>query len=97
MGETHWSELNRILEAPGEYDKLRILTWLDKFLALNTNASVIIVGNKIDLVSSSEIDTLETSLQEMGQTFQCPTLLTSAKNGQNVEESFIRLAECMMD
>jgi len=36
LGETHWSELNRILEAPGGLDKPRILSWLDKFLALNT-------------------------------------------------------------
>jgi len=36
LGETHWSDLNRILEPPGGLDKLRILSWLDKFLALNT-------------------------------------------------------------
>jgi all-trans-retinol 13,14-reductase len=36
LGETHWSELNRILEAPGGLDKKQILSWLDKFLALNT-------------------------------------------------------------
>jgi all-trans-retinol 13,14-reductase len=36
LGETHWSELNRIIEATGGLDKPRILNWLDKFLALNT-------------------------------------------------------------
>ncbi|MFH0757679.1 MAG: NAD(P)/FAD-dependent oxidoreductase [Bacteroidota bacterium] len=36
LAETHWSELNRILNAPGEPDKPLILGWLDKFLALNT-------------------------------------------------------------
>ena len=36
LGETHWSELNTILEAPDGLDKPRILSWLDKFLALNT-------------------------------------------------------------
>ena len=36
LGETHWSELNTILEAPDRLDKPRILSWLDKFLALNT-------------------------------------------------------------
>jgi hypothetical protein len=36
LGETHWRELNMILKAPGEQDKSRILSWLDKFLALNT-------------------------------------------------------------
>lgn len=36
LGETHWSELNELLQAPGEADKRRILSWLDKYLALNT-------------------------------------------------------------
>ena len=36
LGETHWSELNEILEEAGELEKPRILGWLDKFLALNT-------------------------------------------------------------
>ena len=36
LGETHWSELNTILKAPGGLDKARILSWLDKFLTLNT-------------------------------------------------------------
>jgi len=36
LGETHWGELNRILSAPGGPDRSRILSWLDKFIALNT-------------------------------------------------------------
>ena len=36
LGETHWGELNRILESGREPDKPEILRWLDKFLALNT-------------------------------------------------------------
>ena len=36
LGETHWSELNELLQASGEDDKGRILSWLDKYLALNT-------------------------------------------------------------
>lgn len=36
LGETHWSELNTFLKSPEELDKPRILSWLDKFLALNT-------------------------------------------------------------
>ncbi len=36
LGETHWNGLDRILKAPGELDKPQILSWLDKFLALNT-------------------------------------------------------------
>jgi phytoene dehydrogenase-like protein len=36
LGETHWGELNKILETAGGLDKTRVLSWLDKFLALNT-------------------------------------------------------------
>jgi len=36
LGETHWSELDRILSAPGDPERSRILSWLDIFLALNT-------------------------------------------------------------
>ncbi|MFO7670067.1 MAG: NAD(P)/FAD-dependent oxidoreductase [Bacteroidales bacterium] len=36
LGETRWSELNRILKAPGEPDRQQILSWLDNFIALNT-------------------------------------------------------------
>jgi len=36
LGDTHWGELNRLLSTPGGPDRSRILSWLDKFLALNT-------------------------------------------------------------
>jgi phytoene dehydrogenase-like protein len=36
LGETHWSELNKILKTPGELDKPQILSWLDAYIALNT-------------------------------------------------------------
>ena len=36
LGETRWSELHKILIAPGKKDQSQILSWLDKFLALNT-------------------------------------------------------------
>lgn len=36
LGETRWSELDRILIAPVRPDRSGILSWLDKFLALNT-------------------------------------------------------------
>jgi phytoene dehydrogenase-like protein len=36
LGETRCVEIDRILSAPGEPDRSRILSWLDKFLALNT-------------------------------------------------------------
>ncbi len=36
LGEIRWGDLDRILAMPGELDRTEILTWLDKFLALNT-------------------------------------------------------------
>jgi len=36
LGEIRWSELDRLLSEPGGSDRSRILSWLDKFLALNT-------------------------------------------------------------
>jgi phytoene dehydrogenase-like protein len=36
LGETHWSELMQILDAPGTVDQPQILSWLDQFLTLNT-------------------------------------------------------------
>ncbi|MBN2105201.1 GTP-binding protein [bacterium] len=70
---------------------------IEKFLALNNNPPIVIVGNKTDLIPLTELNSLETTLQEMAHTYRCPALLTSAKTGQQVEESFIRLAQCMME
>lgn len=36
LGETHWSELNSLLETRENPDKMRVLKWLDKFISLNT-------------------------------------------------------------
>lgn len=36
LGEARWSELDSILTATGLLDRSRILSWLDKFLSLNT-------------------------------------------------------------
>ena len=36
LGEIRWGELDNILSSPGVSDRSGILSWLDKFLALNT-------------------------------------------------------------
>jgi phytoene dehydrogenase-like protein len=36
LGEIRWGDLDRILSITGKPDRTEILTWLDKFLALNT-------------------------------------------------------------
>ena len=36
LGETHWSELSRLLNAPDGHDRQKTMRWLDQFLTLNT-------------------------------------------------------------
>jgi all-trans-retinol 13,14-reductase len=36
LGETHWSELNTLLEKGPVPDRARVLSWLDRYIALNT-------------------------------------------------------------
>ena len=36
LGNTHWSELDNLLENSDTVDKQRVLQWLDKFISLNT-------------------------------------------------------------
>jgi len=36
LGETHWSEMNQLLEAPETADQATVLKWLDKYISLNT-------------------------------------------------------------
>lgn len=36
LGETHWSELQTLLDGNAASDKSRMLSWLDKFISLNT-------------------------------------------------------------
>lgn len=36
LGQTHWSELNKILQSEGVVDKATVLSWLDRYLSLNT-------------------------------------------------------------
>jgi small GTP-binding protein len=69
---------------------------MDQFNAMNKEAHVVIVGNKADLFDESELAEHEKSL---GKTLgvETPIVLTSAKTGLSVQESFIKLAELMLD
>ena len=62
-----------------------------KLRALNPQAALLFVGNKVDLTDECVIGYEE--LAARANRWQIPCLLTSAKTGQNVEAAFMRLAE----
>jgi len=70
---------------------------IEKLMTIVNDPSIVIVGNKADLIPANELKPLETTLKEIAQTYRCPVLLTSAKTGKRVEASFNRLAQCMME
>jgi len=69
---------------------------MDHFLAINPGASVVIAGNKADLIQRQEIAAHEKTLKEIAGEISRPVFITSAKSGLSVEESFIGLAEGML-
>ncbi len=79
------------LTRPDSADDLKEIC--DKFSSVNPEARIIILGNKTDLVSD-ETET-ESILRELSAKFSTQLMLTSAKSGENVENSFIRLAEIL--
>ncbi len=64
LGETHWSELDGILNAQGEFDTSQILSWLDKFLALNTYEISIPALKDPDLVPEGKTGLIVSFLAE---------------------------------
>lgn len=58
---------------------------------INGKTALVFVGNKCDLVAERVIP--EPELETIGKNFNCPTLLTSAKTGEQVEKAFALLAE----
>lgn len=70
---------------------------IDQFLGMNPKASLVIVGNKADIIDSQDLLTYEKSLRQITGDKNFAILMTSAKTGLSVQESFIRLAEAMPD
>ena len=65
--------------------------YCEKFLTLNPKGKLIILGNKDDLVAEDE--PTRDILKETATSFSTDFLLSSAKSGKNVEESFLLLAQ----
>jgi len=72
-------------------ETLLVLTgWVEAVESVAGKVPVVLVANKADLTGQAQFGAAE--LAEMADTFGCTYVLTSAKNGQNVEDAFLRLA-----
>ncbi len=63
----------------------------DKFLAVNPEASLVILGNKSDIFHENQ-DTLR-ELEKTAAHYATDFRLTSAKTGEHVEHAFFKLSE----
>src|SRR5437899_1148336 len=72
-------------------ETLPVLTgWVEAVESIAGKVPVVLVANKADLTAQAQLGVAD--LAEMADTFGCTYVLTSAKNGQNVEDAFLRLA-----
>jgi Ni2+-binding GTPase involved in maturation of urease and hydrogenase len=62
---------------------------------MNPEAAMVLLGNKSDLIDASDLKDREFNLAKLTENKTYPAILTSAKTGQGVEESFQRLAGSM--
>jgi len=73
-----------------------LITWLSDARALATPELVIVlVGNKVDLQEEREVTFLEAS--RFAQENDIMFLETSAKSGENVEETFLKCAKTILN
>jgi len=68
--------------------------WLKEVGMVVGEIPTIIVGNKIDLAEKDSMSVM--LLESMGQKIGCPTILCSAKTGENVENLFNILGELLV-
>ncbi|MBE7536697.1 MAG: GTP-binding protein [Anaerolineales bacterium] len=66
-----------------------------KLKSVSPEASIVLIGNKTDIVAVSEES--EAQIGRLAMQFNAPYLFTSAKAGVNVEECFQALAEQMIN
>ena len=73
---------------------LSLETWLNLIQESAGDLSIVVVGNKSDLVDDRDVD--DELIQEfLNSHDNCPYFETSALTGRNVEESFIELMKLM--
>ena len=72
-------------------ETLPVLTgWVEAAESVAGKVPVVLVANKADLTAEAQVGAAD--LAEMANAFGCTYVLTSAKNGHNVEDTFVRLA-----
>lgn len=64
---------------------------IKSFLEVNPEAPFILIGNKKDLITEKHPGYI--LFKKMAESLQVPFYYTSAKNGQNVEDSFYRISK----
>jgi len=68
--------------------------WLPEVKGVVGSIPTVIVGNKLDLVPEDSMAV--TQIESAGQRLGCPTMLCSAKTGDNVEAMFATLGEMLV-
>ena len=64
----------------------KVPAWIDSLWTVTQRIPLIIIGNKNDLKNQHEFSTKE--LGEVSMKYQCPFIVSSAKNGEQVENAF---------
>ena len=67
--------------------------WSADLLEVSGEIPIVVLGNKCDLEMSTGLQELEGFAATLG----CPSMLTSARTGQNVQEAFLALGERIME
>ncbi len=65
--------------------------YIDQMLRSSPDVSLVIVGNKADLVEPDSVSIAQ--VEKLAAEFKVPFQITSAKTGENVENAFISLAQ----
>jgi small GTP-binding protein len=68
--------------------------WMKEVQAVVGQIPTVLVGNKVDLAEKGSMSVM--LLESMGQKLGCPTMLCSAKTGENVEALFSVLGEMLV-
>ena len=68
-----------------------IPTWLSGLFNVTGEIPIVIIGNKNDLITQRQFD--HSDMSKIASTFGAPTLLTSPKTGDNVENAFMTLGQ----
>ena len=70
-------------------------SWVSDLFNISGVIPVVFVGNKIDLIDQSNLDA--TNLENVAMSYESPFFLTSAKTGENVEDTFKALGNIIIN